>query len=258
MIFQQLLDTSNFTFQEQAVVTYILENPEVILESTAKELAAKTYTSSATIVRLCKKLGFNGYPSFQLQFAKEYSKEKNEKKIILSKDSSNIEISHYVESLYHDVIFQTKEMINKDTLNRIINLLCHIKKIDFYASDINFPRVQIMCMKLNNLGIHAQAFNTLNESYISTLNPDKCISFIISHSGKNPTMIDIAYQLRKKNIKTIAITSKIAKNLELVCNESLYIYCSAIDFSGTIQYGISLEYVLDTIYLCLLLKKNKL
>lgn len=119
-----------------------------------------------------------------------------------------------------------KRIDKKETLNRIINQLCHIKWIDFYASDLNFPRVQSCCLKLNNLGIHAQAFNTFNGYYISNLNTEDCVSFIVSHTGKNPTMLEIAYELRKKNLHTVAITSKIDKDLELVCNESLYLYSS--------------------------------
>ncbi|WP_433751662.1 MurR/RpiR family transcriptional regulator [Paenibacillus amylolyticus] len=41
-------------------------------DSTAHELAQQTYTSSSTIVRLCKKLGTKGYPDFQLKLALEY------------------------------------------------------------------------------------------------------------------------------------------------------------------------------------------
>lgn len=256
MILQQLMETTNFTYQEQAVVDYIVKNPELILDSTAKDLASKTYTSSATIVRLCKKLGFKGYPDFQLNFVKETTNLRNDTITKLSKNLTNIEVSTYVENLYMDTIQQTKELINKDTLNRIINLLIHIKKIDFYASDINFSRVQSTCIKLNNLGIHAQVFNALNEFYISGLNSKDSISFIVSHTGKNPTMIDVAYQLRKKNVKIIAITNKINKDLELMCNESLYFYFSSNGLLSALQYGLSLEYILDTIYACLVVRKG--
>lgn len=256
MILQQLMETTNFTYQEQAIVEYIVKNPELILELTAKNLAVRTYTSSATIIRFCKKLGFKGYPDFQLNFAKETTYLRDETITKLSKNLSSVEVSTFVENLYIDTIQQTKELMNKDSLNRIVNLLVHIKKIDFYASDINFSRVQSTCIKLNNLGIHAQVFNVLNEFYISTLNAKDSISFVVSHTGKNPTMLDAAYQLRKRNVKTIAITNKVNKDLELICNESLYVYFSSNGSLSALQYGLSLEYILDTIYACLIVKKE--
>ncbi|MBP1039987.1 MurR/RpiR family transcriptional regulator [Vagococcus sp. BWB3-3] len=258
MILQQLMETTNFTYQEQAIVDYIVKHPRLILESTAKDLAAKTYTSSATIVRFCKKLGFKGYPDFQLNFVKETAHLRDDTITALSKDLSNTEVSTYVENLYLDTVQQTKELLNKDTFNRVINLLIHIKKIDFYASDINFSRVQSTCIKLTNVGIHAQVFNALNEFYVSNLNPQDSVSIIVSHTGKNPTMIDAAYQLRKRQVKTIGITNKINKDLELICNESLYVFFSNNGSMSALQYGLSLEYLLDTIYACLVVKKGGL
>ncbi|GEB27659.1 phosphosugar-binding transcriptional regulator [Enterococcus casseliflavus] len=256
MIHQQLADDSKFTFQEQAIVAFIREFPESILELSAKDLASASYTSPATVVRFCKKLGFKGYPDFQLKYVKEYGKLYNQKKLSFSTSLSNLDVSEYVSSVYIDTIQETKELINKDTLNRVINLLCHTKKIDFYASDINFPSVQSACIKLNNLNIHAQAFNSLNEFYISSTNARETISFIISHSGKNQTMIDIAYKLRKRNSKTIAITSFVEKDLSLICNESFYLYYSSNDAFSALQYGLSLEYILDMIYSCLVIKRR--
>ncbi|MFU1881077.1 SIS domain-containing protein, partial [Enterococcus faecium] len=96
----------------------------------------------------------------------------------------------------------------------------------------------------------------LNEFYISSTNARETISFVISHSGKNQTMIDIAYKLRKRNSKTIAITSFVEKDLSLICNESFYLYYSSNDAFSALQYGLSLEYILDMIYSCLVVKRR--
>lgn len=42
------------------------------------------------------------------------------------------------------------------------------KQIDFYANDNNYFEVQSACLKLNTLGIRAQAFNTLSQQYVET------------------------------------------------------------------------------------------
>ncbi|WP_458125721.1 MurR/RpiR family transcriptional regulator [Paenibacillus sp. Z3-2] len=68
-LLQKLKYASQLTAQEKHIVDYILNNPEVVFDSTAHELAQQTYTSSSTIVRLCKKLGTKGYPDFQLKLA---------------------------------------------------------------------------------------------------------------------------------------------------------------------------------------------
>ena len=50
---------------ERIVVEYLLDNPTVVLDSNIRDLAAKIYVSPATIVRLCKRLGFDGYREFR-------------------------------------------------------------------------------------------------------------------------------------------------------------------------------------------------
>lgn len=72
MLINKMKYMKDLTNQEKHVVDYILQNPETIFKVTANELAKQTFTSSSTIVRLCKKFGTKGYPDFQLQFALEY------------------------------------------------------------------------------------------------------------------------------------------------------------------------------------------
>lgn len=250
MIIQQLKEGTAFTYQEQAVVAFILENRAVILEKNAKDLASLTLTSPATINRLCKKLGFNSYHEFQLQYVTEYAQMKKNKRIKLDVTASNLELATIVECLHQETIANTREMLKKTALNRIINRLIHAKRIDLYANDMNFIRVQGFCLKLSSLGINTQAFNTYNSFYIETLNEDDSVAIIISHTGKNPVMINAALELRRKNIYTIALTSNIERELDLLCNESLYIYSGNYELTS-LQYGVSVDYLLDLVYTCL-------
>lgn len=255
MILQQIQGIKNLTFQEQAVASYILANPDCILENNAKELAKLTFTSSSTIVRFCKKLGYEGYPNFQLQYTKEHVINHQYSNHLVTKDMLVKDVIDVVDNLYHYIVEETKNMLSKESLVRVINYMLQAKKIDFYASDINYSRIQSMCLKLNTINIQAQAYNALNQNYVRTVNPKDCLSFVVSHSGKNPSMVDIAYTLRKHNITTIALTSRIERALELVCNESLYMFSSDDDLHA-IQYGLSLEYLLDILYSCLVAKKG--
>lgn len=61
MIIDKMKILDHLTIQEKYLVDYIINNQEDILKKNINELAKLSYTSSATISRLCKKLGFNGY-----------------------------------------------------------------------------------------------------------------------------------------------------------------------------------------------------
>ena len=256
MIIQQLQKGTTFTHQEKAIVHFILENQECILDKTAKELAVLTLTSPATINRLCKKLGFSSYHEFQLQYVSEFAQNKKNDQTKLDVKASNVELSKTVEGLYQETVRYTQEMIKKDSLNRIINRLVHSKRIDFYASDMNYSRAQGVCLKLSSLGINTQVFNTYNDFYIGTLSDNDSVAIIISHTGKNSVMINAAMELRRKNIYTIALTSNVNRELDLLCNESLYIYSGTYELTS-LQYGVSVDYLLDVIFTCLVARKRK-
>ena len=69
MIIDKMKTLDHLTIQEKYLVDYIINNQEDILKKNINELAKLSYTSSATISRLCKKLGFNGYKEFKYQYA---------------------------------------------------------------------------------------------------------------------------------------------------------------------------------------------
>lgn len=256
MIIQQLQEGTNFTHQEKAIVQFILENQEAALDKTAKELASLTLTSPATINRLCKKLGFKSYHEFQLRYVSEHAQNKKNDRTKLDVTASNMELSATVEGLYRETVRHTQQMIEKNSLNRIINRLVHSKRIDFYANDANFTRVQGTCLKLSSLGINTQVFNTYNDFYIDTLMDNDSIAIIVSHTGCNPVMVNAALELRRKNIYTVALTSNVDRKLDLLCNDSLYIYSGHYELTS-LQYGVSVDYLLDVIYTCLVARKRK-
>ncbi len=202
---KELFETITLTPQEKNVVQYIQEHPECLLNINAKELAKLTYVSSPTIIRLSKKLGFTGYHDFQLTYVQEYMLHQKNLSSRLTKESSIDDVIQILPQIYDQVFHETKNMIQKEAFVRTINYMLQAKQIDFYANDNNYSEVQSACLKLNTLGIRAQAFNTLSQHYVDTFQPQDVLSFVVSHSGKNQTMVDAAYYLRKKDLASLRL-----------------------------------------------------
>lgn len=49
---------------ERGALRYLLESPDSAVNCSIKQLAECTFTSASTIIRLCRKLGFDGYKEF--------------------------------------------------------------------------------------------------------------------------------------------------------------------------------------------------
>lgn len=72
----------DFSHSEKQIARYILDNGEDVLSMSVKELANKTYTSPATIVRLCRKIGLEGYNDFKIKYSAELQYDKRNQKRI--------------------------------------------------------------------------------------------------------------------------------------------------------------------------------
>ena len=70
-VLDTLENINNLTSVEKDVVLYILKHKDHIIDLNLSELAQFTYTSNGTTIRLCHKLGMNGYKDFKIQFIKE-------------------------------------------------------------------------------------------------------------------------------------------------------------------------------------------
>ena len=73
MLYNKLKNLKNITHQEEAVVQYILDHPSDLLRMSINDLAILSYSSTSTIVRLCKKLGYKGFTEFKLTYVSEFS-----------------------------------------------------------------------------------------------------------------------------------------------------------------------------------------
>lgn len=256
MIIQLLKNYTNFTYQEKMIADYIIENPNCIFENNAKELGYKVYASSSTIVRLTQKLGYKGYPDFQLNYIRENSNIRTADFPTPLVDTPIKSIPDYMAGYYDYTIKETKSMLSKESLVRIVNVIMNKKRLDFFASDINYCYIQAMCLKLNTLGIQAQAFNTINALYLRNMNPKETVTIIASHSGNNAALLEIANMLKKRKIPIIALTGRNNPELENLSNESLYISSSNGELDS-IEYGLSLEYLLNVLFAAIAQKTKK-
>ena len=63
----------------------------------------------------------------------------------------------------------------------------------------------------------------------------------------------IACELRKRHIPTIALTNSVEDSLKNLCDYALYIFTSDEHSRiGSLQWTISVNYVLQILYVCLL------
>ena len=119
---------NNLTQSEITVLKYIDLHQEEIIEMSIQECAIKSFTSTATILRVCKKLNLSGFSELKFILKQNLSKNKNYQKSIKSDYDINNELYKKIENM--------AQIINLKSLNEVVKLLMSDKKIYLFASGI--------------------------------------------------------------------------------------------------------------------------
>lgn len=140
-LLRKLQDEKFLSDSENIVAKYMIENYRDISNLTTRELAKRTFTSSAAIVRFCQKLGFKGYSDFRINFLTEIMQHGDEVHNQLLTEQDNIStIMNKVREININSINEAFNMLNPALLSRAVKLFKNAKYIDFYVVDrcLNF------------------------------------------------------------------------------------------------------------------------
>lgn len=141
MILERLKSGEGFTHQEKAVAGYILDQIESIQSMSSEELAKASYTSKATVVRLCKKIGVAGYQELKLQLVSEMVENIRVNQLLASEPIN--EKSHYQDildtlpKLYDKAISETRLCMDKNVMIRVFNRIKSADRIFIYGNGIS-------------------------------------------------------------------------------------------------------------------------
>lgn len=125
--FQLLNDNKNkLTKTEEKLAQYIASHSEEVIYSTMKSLRENAGTGDATIVRLCKKLGFSGFAQLKIALAQES---------MIPPQSQKADDTFYENSANTLVnsIRKTEQLINPSSLNKAIGLLLEANRVYIFG-----------------------------------------------------------------------------------------------------------------------------
>lgn len=250
----ELKRMNKLTSTEQGIVNYILTNPEELEKISSRQLAELTYTSPATVVRICQKLGFSGYSEFKIKYLQEVNQtprmdQINRTNPITSEDSLH-RIVNKVAALEITAIEQTKKGIDLDQLNRVSELLNQATCIDFYAFDNNLHLAKNACSHFLYAGKQAVIHDSSNAQFMQAFaSVEGHIAIIISRTGENPMLYRIANVLHERKIPLLVLTESRHSSLAKISTEHLYLYnVHRFTDMGTILFQTSVQYLFDLLF----------
>ncbi len=240
---------------EKVIIKYILEDPKKVTKMTVYTLSEKTFSSPASIIRMCKKIGFSGFKEFIKALIYELAMRSNQQEEHISDISKQDTIEDIVNKVtYRNIISleDSKNIIDIDTLGKCLNLLKNSKSICLFGigSSLNVAKdAQQKFMRLNkncklNEDWHLQLLTARNMS-----NND--IGIIISYSGQTIEMIECAKAMKENYVKIISITKYGLSPIVELSDYNLFVAAHESTFrSGAMSSRISQLNIIDILYTC--------
>lgn len=241
----------NFTKSEKKISKYIIENVNAIIYGSVQNIAAKTNTSPAAVIRFSKKLGYNGFTELKLDLAKDNTEEIplfSEK--ISEKDSLKTIVK---KSLASDTsaVQQTYKLLRIETLNDAVQAMKNAKRIYLFGISSSGICCYDLAQKLSRVGYDVVFYNDFHMQLAATTYITKDdVALAVSYSG-NTKEINVAMEHAKsQGATTISITQFIKSPLLKFSDLVLYVPSQEKDLRlGAVSSRNSSLILTDLLYL---------
>jgi DNA-binding MurR/RpiR family transcriptional regulator len=203
----------SFHASEVAIAEAILQNPDEAAGMNITQIADRSSTSVASIVRFCKTLGFKGYPEFRMALIGQLSRQ-----VAQGADlhlDGGITVDDSAEEVIRKIAYADSLAI-KTTAERL-DVETFVKTVDAWESAstvgiIGFASSGYVAMdlqlKLNRLGKRSVAWSDLHTALTSiSVLKEGDVLVAISHSGTTLDIIDVISEFKEKGITIVLITN---------------------------------------------------
>lgn len=199
---------------QRSVVTFMLENVERLPNLTTREIADEVHTSPATLIRLAKNLGFDGFAPLKAEYLEE---QRYLQRHVDSVDPNTpfkrgdraATIAQNMAALHRGAIDDTLALLTRGTqLNEAISLLAKAHTIFVVATSMPLLAAQWFQLNMMRIGRRVTVTPISGEQLFAAglAQQGDCV-IVASYSGETPDTVAAARLYRKLGLPIVSITS---------------------------------------------------
>jgi len=161
VLFEQLNDDDLLTYAEKDVASFILDNARLVLDMSLEQLSKHCHVSQATIIRLCKKLGTDGFLDFKVKLSSQLSNfaMRNEKTFTVDlpipEESTTEDITDIFYSVSQNAIKEEYKSLDIASLKKAAKLINNSHLFHIYGRGESLIVAQDFHYKLIRLGVNS-------------------------------------------------------------------------------------------------------
>ncbi|NJQ21502.1 MULTISPECIES: MurR/RpiR family transcriptional regulator [Enterobacterales] len=169
---------NSFQGSERLIFEYIQYHAQNISNISAKEIARDTYTTTTSVNRVCKKMGYQSYTELRYRFLRD----------------------HCTAAPLQPVLCEEGEGI----VENVSALLIHSSHIYLYARGASLTSLNYLSRFLSLASLPHLILNDMHQ----LTRVSKGTLVLISKSGETQSLIEMARNALRKGLKVVAITRR--------------------------------------------------
>lgn len=244
----------SMTRKERAVAEYVENNLSAVKSLPIKQLAVKSGTSEASVMRFCKMLGYAGYRDFILNLSAALGAHENSDK---SREYTDIRPGDDLNTIIENVSYNnqrsiedTLAVLDREQIDKAVQILSGADRMDWYglgASGLVCADAQQKFMRINKR-CNAYTDSHAIQTAAALLSPSD-VAVLVSNSGTTVEILDVIELVRQTGAKIIAITRYPQSPLAESCDIVLLISTPEVTFrSGAMGSRIAMLNIVDILF----------
>ncbi len=245
---------------ERRIADYLLAHPDRIRGVTIVELAERCGASEATIVRLSKKLGFEGFPELKAAFSSVEEGERHFEYEGIHSTDDTMTVVRKVFDATRDAIRDTLGVLDRGDYDRALQALLGANKIAFCGlGDAGAVALEAY-FRFTRIGENCLFSQDADQQLIQAAHLEKGdVLLAVSHTGRSRTVLNAAKQARKSGATVVLITnfpvSPLAKQADVVLLTSAF---STQELTGEVMSKRVTELcVVESLYINYMMRKGR-
>ncbi len=199
---------------ERAVADLVLSDPSRAASMSIGDLAEECGTSTTSVVRFYKKVGYGGYAALRLDLARETARE-SAAHDVPAEVYEDINTADSLEDIVSKIAFNetmsiadTAQALDVEQLARAVSAVSGSRKTDIFGVGAGGLVGQDMQQKLHRIGLTSFSWCDPHAALASAALQDADgVAVAISHSGATLDTIDFLKAAKSAGATTIAITN---------------------------------------------------
>jgi len=249
------LSSGAFTASEESVVSFLLDNPDKVSGLNVRDLADLTYTSKTTVLRICRKLGFEGWKDFKMAFVIACESEK------ITRGSVDFSRPFYLGESTHTIISNmaalesesiriTRSAMTSEVMDNLVRTLTPKGRLFLFGVGDSRLILESFANKLIKLNIYPVIATANYEESAHTFNmtPDDSALFL-TYEGMYERFHLLGRHMAARKIPYALITGN--SECELMKNASAaFVIPHKEDGQkiATFYSSVAMSFVLDSVY----------